>query len=566
MKKKMNRLGRFACMLTWMIFSAFTAWGQTETEMTSTTTTWSGNYTVSNNVTINGSTDPLVVINADTKVTIAAEKTLTVNGRIQINNDATLTISGSGTMIVESSSVSGCLSGGGSIFDTSGSLSIESASVTLRYVGSSDVTSAVNGLKAITLDGGSFYATIATSAVEYETAVLICDAITLKGGEFYTNGLANNSSQTFTIADGKYYKDQITGKRYKGTLTYDDKEEIQGHNLKETTDEFYFLTATENVNVTEIWTYIGTGVDTSLPEKRIDVSPDATVALSIEAKLGYKVTRVTAKGLDNSNVPVNYNTDTDDWELTMPQKDVNVTIETGEANYPELPLTWNEAHTEGTSSFEEIVYAIYTFTPTQNGYYKFTTDKTSDVDVYVFDTDSDLTPTLQGYALEANKVYYVNINPKAGYDPGNFTLTVMVEGPTDLVVTAHKATYNGVPKYWATFYHPIFNYQLPEGAMAFYMKSDHALYLVGDDGSVIPKKTPVVIVADVSTEDTISLPLTHVNTSNISVTGNILQGTDAAKTLAEGESVYVMGKSEDNVGFYKYTGTEIPANKAYYKE
>jgi hypothetical protein len=177
-----------------------------------------------------------------------------------------------------------------------------------------------------------------------------------------------------------------------------------------------------------------------------------------------------------------------------------------------------------------------------------------------------LTPTSQGYALEASKIYYVNINPNAGYDPGNFTLTVTVEGPTAFVVTAHKATYNGVPKYWATFFHPIFNYQLPKGAMAFYMKSNHVLYLVGDDGSIIPQKTPVVIVADVSTGDTVNLSLSPVDTSNISVTDNILQGTAAAKTLKEGESVYVMGKLEDNVGFYKYTGTEILANKAYYKE
>ena len=561
MKKNMNRLERFACMLTWMMLTALVAWGQNE--MSSTTTTWAGNYTVSNDVTIDGS-DPVVVINENTNVTIAADKKLTVNGRIQINNNAKLTILGSGTMIVESSSASGCISGGASLFDTSGSLFIENASVTLRYTGNSSVTSAVSGLDAITLNGGNLYASIAQSAVINETAVLISENITLNGGKFYTNGVANNSSQTFTIAEGKYYKDETTGKRYKGTLAHGDKVEIQGHSLTEAT-EFYYLAATENDNVTEIWTYIGTGVDTSLPEKRIDVSPNATVSLSIDAKLGYKVTGVTVKGSDNSIVTVNYDANSDYWEFTMPQKDVNVTIETGEATYPELPLTWNGTHTVGTGVFT-IIKAYYTFTPTQNAFYKFTTDKPDDVDIFVFDTDTDLTPTSQGYALEAGKTYYVNINPNAGYDSGStFTLTVTVEGPTALVVTAHKAICNGVSKYWATFYHPIFNYQLPKGVMAFYMKDNHVLYLVGDDGSIIPKKTPVVIMADISTEDTVSLSLSPVDATDVTVTDNVLHGTAAAKSLEAGETVYVMGKSGDNLGFYKYTGTEIPANKAYYE-
>ena len=555
MKKKLNRLGRFACMLTWMMLTALVAWGQTAT-------TWPTNYQVTSDVTVNGS-DPVVVINEDTNVTIAAGKMLTVNGRIQINNDAKLTILGSGTMIVESSSESGCISGGASLFNTSGSLFIENASVTLRYTGSSSETSAVNGLDAITLNGGTLFATIAESAVINETAVLISEKITLNGGKFYTNGVANQSDQTFTITDGKYYEDETTGKRYKGELTNYEKDEIKGHYLEETTDEFYYLTATENNNVTEIWTFIGFGVDTSLPEKRIDVSPGVWVSLSIGAKLGYKVTEVTVKGSDNSTVTVKYDADADEWGFTMPQKDAVVTIKTGTATYPELPLTWNETYTVGTGGFT-IVKAYYTFTPTQTAFYKFTTDKPDDVDIFVYDPDSDLTKSSQGYPLEASKTYYVNIYPDADYE-GNFTLTVTVEEPTDMVVTANKATYNGVPKYWATFFHPLSHYKLPEGAMAFYMKDNHVLYLVGDDGNIIPKKTPVVIMADVSTEDTVSLSLSPVAATDVTVTDNVLHGTAAAKILGAGETVYVIGKSGDNLGFYKYTGTEIPANKAYYE-
>ena len=519
-------------MLTWMMLIALTAWGQTE--MSSTTTTWAGNYTVSNDVTINGTGNPLVRLAGNTIININDDATLTVNGLIDLYGvdafagEHTLTINGGGTLNINSSATY-CISG-------------------------TDCTLIING-GTVNLTGSE------------NTLLTAYSNVIMGGGNLFTNKLIN-SLNTFTIADGKYYKDETTGKRYKGELTIDDKEEIQGHNLVETTDEFYYLTATENVNVTEIWTYIGTGVDTSLPEKRIDVSPNASVALNIGAKLGYEVTGVTVKDSNNSIVTVNHNTNTDDWEFKMPQKDVNVTIETGEATYPVLPLTWNTTYTEGIHTFE-MDYAIYTFTPTQSGYYKFAVNE-DDVSVYVYDDTTNHNKLesvgTKGYAMTANTKYYVNLYPDSWADPDDFTLTVTVEGPTAMEVTAHKATYNGVPKYWATFYHPLFNYQLPEGAMAFYMKSDHALYLVGDDGNIIPQKTPVVIVADVSTEDTINLSLTPVDTSNISVTDNILQGTAAAKTLEEGESVYVMGKPEDNLGFYKYTGTEIPANKAYYKE
>ena len=524
--------------------------------MTSQTVTrsisWSGQYSVSGDVTIkaedNVNVNPLVRLAGNTTINIPAGATLTVKGRIDLYGegdsagDHTLTITGGGTLIVETSSSSGCISGGTSI-EPSGSLSIESASVTLRYTGNSSETSAVNGLDAITLNGGNLYATIVESAVINGTAVLVSDFITLNGGEFYTNGVANGYSKTFTIANGKYYKDNSTGKCYKGTLTFDDKEEIQGHYLMET-DEFYTLTASQ-------------------PEGEMYVSPNATVSLSIDARLGYKVTEVTVKGSDNSIVGVTYDADADEWGFTMPQKDAVVTIKTGTANYEKLPLTWNETHTVGTGDFT-IVKAYYTFTPTQNAFYNFTTDKPDDVDIFVYDPDSDLTKSSQGYPLEASKTYYVNIYPDADYE-GNFTLTVTVEEPTDMVVTANKATYNGVHKYWATFFHPLSHYKLPEGAMAFYMKDNHALYLVGNDGSIIPKKTPVVIMADVSTEDTVSLSLSPVAATDVTVTDNVLQGTAAAKTLEAGETVYVMGKSGDNLGFYKYTGTEIPANKAYYE-
>ena len=131
---------------------------------------------------------------------------------------------------------------------------------------------------------------------------------------------------------------------------------------------------------------------------------------------------------------------------------------------------------------------------------------------------------------------------------------------TTLELTAYQATLNGISKYWTTFYHPMASYQLSDGAQAFYMKSDKALYMVGD-GDVVPKGKAVVIMANAA-----SIELTKVTDPSITVIDNILVGTSAEKTVEAG-TVYVMNKdASNNVGFYQYSGTTIPANKAYINE
>ena len=141
---------------------------------------------------------------------------------------------------------------------------------------------------------------------------------------------------------------------------------------------------------------------------------------------------------------------------------------------------------------------------------------------------------------------------------------VTVSVTTDVSLTANEATLSGVTKYWTTFYHPSLSYQLPEGAQAFYMKSDHVLYLVGD-GDIIPTDTPVIIMSD-----TASITLTKVNDIDLLVSGNILQGTSTATavgslSLTEGQKVYVLSKVGNDFGFFEFEGT-IPANKAYINE
>ena len=64
-------------------------------ELTSATTDWSGEYTVSDNITISRD----ITLTGNTALHIAAGKTLTVNGTINVNSK-TLTVNGSGTLNV----------------------------------------------------------------------------------------------------------------------------------------------------------------------------------------------------------------------------------------------------------------------------------------------------------------------------------------------------------------------------------------------------------------------------------------------------------------------------------
>ena len=141
-----------------------------------------------------------------------------------------------------------------------------------------------------------------------------------------------------------------------------------------------------------------------------------------------------------------------------------------------------------------------------------------------------------------------------------------------MALTANQAAFAGQTRYWATFYHPYWNFALPAGAQAFTMDNNHDLYRVGD-GSVIPANCAVIIMAEASALTGVSggsgtLTLTATTASATPEDGNILQGVDVAtapSALVTGnEKVYVLSRDADgNLGFFPFTGT-IPANKAYY--
>ena len=117
--------------------------------------------------------------------------------------------------------------------------------------------------------------------------------------------------------------------------------------------------------------------------------------------------------------------------------------------------------------------------------------------------------------------------------------------------------------YWGTFYNGAAGYVLPDSAQAFTMNASKQLYRLGDDnsrGKYIPANTAVVIISDVS-----EITLTKGESAEpVSVNGgeNILLGDDFPVETTGNE--YVLGKKNNVIGFFKFTGTSIPANKAYY--
>ncbi len=124
-------------------------------------------------------------------------------------------------------------------------------------------------------------------------------------------------------------------------------------------------------------------------------------------------------------------------------------------------------------------------------------------------------------------------------------------------LTAYQATIAGQTRYWATFYHPLWSYALPVDAQAFILKTDKALYRVGN-GTIVPANCAVVIMAESA-----SITLSATNSNAPEVSGNILQGTSAATAAPAG--AHVLSKVSETFGFFGFTG-EIPANKAYYVE
>ena len=140
----------------------------------------------------------------------------------------------------------------------------------------------------------------------------------------------------------------------------------------------------------------------------------------------------------------------------------------------------------------------------------------------------------------------------------------------DYSLSVTSASVMGESKYVTTFYHGTLDYQLPTGALAYtagIVDGKVVFYRIGDSSDIIPKKTAVIIVASSSGPITLT-KLT--STTVIPKPDNLLKGSDTDVTLTEGKvdgkTPYVLGISSGTLGFYPFTGSAIPAGKAYYVE
>ena len=167
---------------------------------------------------------------------------------------------------------------------------------------------------------------------------------------------------------------------------------------------------------------------------------------------------------------------------------------------------------------------------------------------------------------------YVAIRLRAG-QPWLYLDDISIRPVADPVLTA--ATVQGQNKYVTTFFDGNTSWLLPEGATAYTAGLDGdewVFYRIDDrDSRVIPAGTAVVILMDKTSQDTAptkTLAMTPTTDSINIQHPNDLLGSDAPQAVTEGKigerAVYVLGIKNGTLGFYPFSGTEIPAGKAYY--
>ena len=138
-------------------------------------------------------------------------------------------------------------------------------------------------------------------------------------------------------------------------------------------------------------------------------------------------------------------------------------------------------------------------------------------------------------------------------------------GSPNFTLGVTSATVLGESKYVTTFYHGTLGYQLPAGALAYTAEKVDGkvvFYRIGPNSNVIPADTAVIIVADSSGP----ISLTKLNSTTVTAKDdNILQGSDTDIAKPAG-TVYVLSVVDSKLGFYPFSGSTIPAGKAYYVE
>jgi hypothetical protein len=116
--------------------------------------------------------------------------------------------------------------------------------------------------------------------------------------------------------------------------------------------------------------------------------------------------------------------------------------------------------------------------------------------------------------------------------------------------------------YWTTFYDGALGYEIKAatGGCAYTAEVGSTELTLHRLGSVIPAGTPVIIV---SATENVGM---SVSTATATIPTNNLEGVDVRTPVASlgTGTFYVMGKKEDDFGFYEYTAQYMPARKAYF--
>ena len=118
---------------------------------------------------------------------------------------------------------------------------------------------------------------------------------------------------------------------------------------------------------------------------------------------------------------------------------------------------------------------------------------------------------------------------------------------------------------WCTYYNGLSDVKVADGTTIYkaaYDKSANKVTLTLIEGDIIKMGEAVLLKSDANI-----VLLGTMRTSHRDNTGNDLKGVDYATPLADlgssTDTYYVLGNKNGHFGFHKYTGTNMPANKAF---